>query len=88
MLTLHREKFDSKLQAVINGSNFPHYHESEDESGDSSSSEDSIASQDESYFFIDLFSEDEVRELIAIFKNDYKPPSKNLWIEKSSMIQP
>lgn len=31
---------------------------------------------------MDQYNEDQIKEMICIFKNDYKPP-KSLWIEKS-----
>jgi len=34
------------------------------------------------YFYVDTYSEYQIKQIIAIFKNDYKPP-KNLWIEKN-----
>lgn len=36
---------------------------------------------DENYFYADQYNEDQLKEIIAIFKVDYKPP-KTLWIEK------
>lgn len=33
---------------------------------------------------MDNYIESQIKELIAIFKNDYKPP-KNLWIEKNAI---
>jgi hypothetical protein len=32
-------------------------------------------------FFVDEYSDDQIQEIISIFRNDFKPP-KNLWIEK------
>lgn len=32
-------------------------------------------------FFVDTYSDDQIQEIISIFRNDFKPP-KNLWIEK------
>ena len=34
-------------------------------------------------FFVDDYSDDQIQEIISIFRNDFKPP-KNLWIEKSA----
>lgn len=34
-------------------------------------------------FFVDNYKDDQVQEIISIFRNDFKPP-KNLWIEKPS----
>jgi len=34
-------------------------------------------------FFVDEYSDDQVQEIISIFRNDFKPP-KNLWIEKAA----
>ena len=33
-------------------------------------------------FFVDKYSDDQIQEIISIFRNDFKPP-KNLWIEKN-----
>ena len=38
---------------------------------------------DEEYFFIDKYSDDQIKDIISIFRNDFKPP-KNLWIEKNA----
>lgn len=32
-------------------------------------------------FFVDKYSDDQIQEIVSIFRNDFKPP-KNLWIEK------
>lgn len=32
-------------------------------------------------FFVDAYTDDQIQEIISIFRNDFKPP-KNLWIEK------
>lgn len=40
-------------------------------------------SEDE-YFFVDSYNEEQIKQLIIIFKNDYKPP-KSLWIEKNGV---
>jgi hypothetical protein len=32
-------------------------------------------------FFVDQYSDEQILEIISIFRNDFKPP-KNLWIEK------
>lgn len=32
-------------------------------------------------FFVDTYSDEQILEIISIFRNDFKPP-KNLWIEK------
>ena len=34
-------------------------------------------------FFVDEYADDQIQEIISIFRNDFKPP-KNLWIEKSA----
>lgn len=34
-------------------------------------------------FFVDAYSDDQIQEIISIFRNDFKPP-KNLWIEKAA----
>lgn len=34
-------------------------------------------------FFVDLYMDEQIQEIISIFRNDFKPP-KNLWIEKSA----
>jgi hypothetical protein len=34
-------------------------------------------------FFVDQYSDEQIQEIISIFRNDFKPP-KNLWIEKSA----
>lgn len=33
------------------------------------------------FFFVDKYTDDQIQEIISIFRNDFKPP-KNLWIEK------
>ena len=33
-------------------------------------------------FFVDEYHDDQIQEIISIFRNDFKPP-KNLWIEKT-----
>jgi hypothetical protein len=33
-------------------------------------------------FFVDTYTDDQIQEIISIFRNDFKPP-KNLWIEKA-----
>lgn len=40
------------------------------------------ASQSEFNFFVDEYQDDQIQEIISIFRNDFKPP-KNLWIEKN-----
>jgi hypothetical protein len=34
------------------------------------------------HFFVDDYTDDQIQEIISIFRNDFKPP-KNLWIEKN-----
>lgn len=34
-------------------------------------------------FFVDKYNDDQIQEIISIFRNDFKPP-KNLWIEKQA----
>jgi hypothetical protein len=34
-------------------------------------------------FFVDDYSDEQIQEIISIFRNDFKPP-KNLWIEKAA----
>lgn len=34
-------------------------------------------------FFVDEYSDDQIQEIISIFRNDFKPP-KSLWIEKAA----
>lgn len=41
-------------------------------------------SQESFSFFVDEYSDDQIQEIISIFRNDFKPP-KNLWIEKNSV---
>ncbi len=36
-------------------------------------------------FWVDFSSEEEVRDMISMFRNEYKPPL-TLWIEKSFYI--
>lgn len=31
---------------------------------------------------MDIYSDEQIQEIISIFRNDFKPP-KNLWIEKN-----
>ena len=38
--------------------------------------------QDPFEFFVDKYQDDQIQEIISIFRNDFKPP-KSLWIEKS-----
>lgn len=33
-------------------------------------------------FFVDKYQDDQIQEIISIFRNDFKPP-KSLWIEKN-----
>jgi hypothetical protein len=33
-------------------------------------------------FFVDDYCDEQIQEIISIFRNDFKPP-KNLWIEKA-----
>lgn len=33
-------------------------------------------------FFVDKYTDEQIQEIISIFRNDFKPP-KNLWIEKN-----
>jgi hypothetical protein len=33
-------------------------------------------------FFVDEYNDEQIQEIISIFRNDFKPP-KNLWIEKN-----
>ena len=69
---------------------------SSEESKEHSNSENSMESEEikndndrndiigeKDYFFIDNYNESQLRELLVIFKNDYKPPAKNLWVEKN-----
>lgn len=37
--------------------------------------------QPDTGFFVDQYADDQIQEIISIFRNDFKPP-KNLWIEK------
>lgn len=34
-------------------------------------------------FYVDHYSDEKIKEIISIFRNDFKPP-KNLWIEQIS----
>lgn len=34
------------------------------------------------HFFVDEYQDEQIQEIISIFRNDFKPP-KNLWIEKN-----
>jgi hypothetical protein len=36
-------------------------------------------------FFVDKYSDEQIQEIISIFRNDFKPP-KNLWIEKNPSV--
>jgi hypothetical protein len=36
-------------------------------------------------FFVDKYEDDQIQEIISIFRNDFKPP-KNLWIEKNPSV--
>lgn len=38
-------------------------------------------------FFVDSYSDDQIQEIISIFRNDFKPP-KSLWIEKQPSYAP
>ena len=35
-------------------------------------------------FYVDSYSDDKIKEIISIFRNDFKPP-KNLWIENMNI---
>ena len=35
-------------------------------------------------FYVDSYSDDKIKEIISIFRNDFKPP-KNLWIESMNI---
>ena len=36
-------------------------------------------------FFVDKYMDEQIQEIISIFRNDFKPP-KNLWIEKNPSV--
>ena len=36
-------------------------------------------------FFVDKYADEQIQEIISIFRNDFKPP-KNLWIEKNPSV--
>jgi hypothetical protein len=51
-----------------------------------SNTDNESESYDESdYFFIDRYNDDQIKEIVSIFRNDFKPP-KNLWIERNTNI--
>jgi hypothetical protein len=50
--------------------------------GELEESFDSIGGGQEFYFFVDEYTDDQIKEIISIFRNDFKPP-KNLWIERN-----
>jgi hypothetical protein len=54
---------------------------SDNEEGKNNSGNAQLEEFDNNFFYVDTYSEEQIKEMIAIFKNDYKPP-KNLWIEK------
>lgn len=37
-------------------------------------------------YFVDSYTDEQIQEIISIFRNDFKPP-KNLWIEKQPASQ-
>ncbi len=37
---------------------------------------------DSDYFYIEKYSDEQIKDIISIFRNDFRPP-KNLWIEKN-----
>ena len=43
--------------------------------------EDHCLIEDPFEFYVDYYSDDKIKEIISIFRNDFKPP-KNLWIEQ------
>lgn len=61
--------------------------ESEESKSDQSSSSEESVQEDQrvvsDYFYVDDFSESQIREVLCIFKNDYKAPPKHLWVEKN-----
>mmetsp|Transcript_30589 Transcript_30589/g.30041 ORF Transcript_30589/g.30041 Transcript_30589/m.30041 type:complete len:131 (-) Transcript_30589:393-785(-) len=44
--------------------------------------EDMEGASDSFTFFVDEYNDEQIQEIISIFRNDFKPP-KNLWIEKN-----
>ena len=42
---------------------------------------DTNGSENDPNFFVDTYTDEQIAEIISIFRNDFKPP-KNLWIEK------
>jgi len=50
---------------------------SSEEGGDAPEEE---SKEEEFNFFVDGYLDDQIQEIISIFRNDFKPP-KNLWIE-------
>ena len=57
---------------------------SDEDRDNSLHNDDDKDSEDESadYFYVDQYNEEQIKEMIGIFKNDYKP-HKSLWIEKN-----
>ena len=47
----------------------------------SSGGKNKSAKPGELNFFVDQYTDEQIQEIISIFRNDFKPP-KNLWIEK------
>lgn len=41
-----------------------------------------IEASEQFQFFVDEYQDEQIQEIISIFRNDFKPP-KNLWIEKN-----
>jgi len=77
-----REKYNLKLSSLINEQRRSSNVTEEAERVEGSFYSDEGAETAEEYFYVDGYSEEQIREIIGIFKNDFKPP-KNLWIEKA-----
>ena len=62
-------------EAELNASNGP-------ENENISVISDKEGEPESEYFFIEKYTDDQIKEIISIFRNDFKPPN-NLWIEKN-----
>jgi hypothetical protein len=51
--------------------------------GQTSGSKTQLPAHQPFEFFVDAYSDEQIQEIISIFRNDFKPP-KNLWIEKQA----
>ena len=74
---------DQESSDSSGGSSEEDKNHAEDEENNERSQKIAEENEIKKYFYIDRCSEDQIREILAIFRNDYKPPPKNLWVEKN-----